>query len=60
MELNIFMNDFKKIQYIYENLNSNYFYHATYSPLLKSIQRMGLGGSPNSAKNWDDSKMLYI
>ena len=41
--------------------NINYLYHATYKPLIKSIQKNGLGGKGSEKKRWEDSKnVIYL
>ena len=43
------------------NESNDVLYHATYKPLLKSIQKNGLGGS-GAQTNWEDSKpgVVYL
>ena len=43
------------------NESNDILYHATYKPLLKSIQKNGLGGS-GAQTNWEDSKpgVVYL
>jgi hypothetical protein len=55
------MNDIQKICLIYESINQNFLYHATYNPLIKNIEKYGLGGNPKQIKNWEDSQnVVYL
>ena len=36
-------------------INQSVLYHATYAPLLQSIQQNGLGGPGSETTQWDDS-----
>jgi hypothetical protein len=55
------MNDIMNIGLIYESINQNFLYHATYKPLIKNIKKFGLGGNPKKRKNWEDSKdVVYL
>jgi len=42
----------------FDEFYQDYLYHATYKPLIDSIQENGLGGKGSESKRWSDSKSL--
>jgi len=48
-----------KLADILKEVSQQYLYHATYKPLLKKIQAMGLD-TRDSKKAWDDSVAGYV